>query len=1205
MSNVTSVPTYNTTAWPDTLHQSGEQQHHIGRNHFGAKTNSAGKPQPVQRVDSLNTSDYSHDTLPTFSAGSSFDFDHPTPIESADETTFRTPEIEDLLWQENYHENAAEEVTHDSAVYNGVTDYSLEEQPRSAGLASHRTSLPSPQSTNISTPEASTGHYKKPSQNSTLFTSPMSSPHHFKRPLDFDVQMSQPQSSGYYMHTPIQPSAQVASPVIQISSHTRGDSPARSSDFGGSRVTKKRSASNLSQGEYFPDVDDEQQSSLLMPPSHDLVVGWEVEEEGRAGVAPSQRGTEEIQSFDDVERQQELDNAVTEVEHWLENTSLDPSSARHTRGQARPDRVRSRSTGARPAAGQQPILMSHPHPGPGLDIDERSGYYYSSDEGSQYSLDPEDHPETHPADMPPRRDSDVAPDEQTDQSEPLPKQFFRRRPWQDSFPTHLPDDSTRYQPDTSNAAMYKFAQRAKESETASRAATWGTGRRRLSDGDMDSITGDNKTRHLSLTKTRMRERGISIVQEMKAKAKEQYLKRSNSRSQQFQMHGHELEKVQSPEPIEQRSSFESQHQLHSNSYSKPKSPSITAALKEATNNLAAVGASSNSLNIETESQHEGFIRRTIRRVRSKSDVNKSPKSPTGVTSMMAQLGGPPAPIPSPAQDGPSPISYQTTPISAAPDRIMQIRSPIRMPLSPRPANVMPNFEGFKVQVTELNPDLAPYLVERIAHDQVKRYKRLVKSKVDHLAAVTEGKCTSGPHLCPALDGEAEILPARSGGRDTSSSSTFKVAPGADSDNEDSAFDGIVTPAAFPDGIPLPPTKKLPARFECPLCFQVKTFQKPSDWTKHVHEDVQPFTCTFPSCPEPKSFKRKADWVRHENERHRHLEWWKCNVSECTHVCYRKDNFVQHLVREHKRKEPKLKGRGNANVKGKGKSAANAFNAEEQEFWNLVDRCRHDNATDAKHEPCKFCGNICASWKKLSVHVGKHMEQIAMPVLELAEKRNVTKDTIISPIEPMQRTPPFYGAGQGLITDLSSHPLSPFTQSAASNFQTPSAGHSPAFMQTQPGSVPSQGNYLRPGYSPGGIQQPSLASTSYATGPVAGNTAFAMQPGFDSNQYASYNDQHAMYPQNSLLSAAEAIPRTTAPDMGYLNNGMHDTYGAHQYYSSAEQQFVQYQHPNIMNVNGMMDPNHLMNGQHFQTPVTTQSMDDHGYPYARRQQWQQQ
>ncbi|KAK5086010.1 hypothetical protein LTR70_007628 [Exophiala xenobiotica] len=1195
MSNVTSVPAYNTFAWDNnnTRQQGNHQLDYPGQSHYEASTNGTVIPQPVQRVDSFNTSDYSHDTLPTLSTDTSFDFDHPTPVESGEEITFRTPEIEDLLWQENYHENPASELMHDSASYHRVPADSMDGGLHSAGLASHKASLPSPQSTNVSTPEASGGHSKKPSQNSTLFTSPASRPNQPKRPLDLDVEMSQPGSGSQYLHTPMQPSSQAASPIIQISRHTRGDSPARSSDFGGSRITKKRSASNLSQGEYFPNVDDEQQSAHLMPPSHDILEEWEEEEQQRTGVAPTRRDAQEIQSFEDIKRQQELDSTVTEVEHWLETTTLDPSSARLSRDQLRPDRIRSRSTGARPAPGQQPILKSNPHPGPGLEVDEASDYYYSSDQESEQSLLPEDHPETLPAVQPPRWDSEVAPEEQADKSEPLPQQFFRRQPWQDPFPVCLPDNSTRYQPDTSNFAMQKFAQRAKEFETASRAATWGTGRRRLSDGDQDSITGDNKTRHLSLTKTRVRQRGISFVH----KAKEQYLKRSNSRSKQSQMLGDELEKVQSPEPIEERSSTESQHLTRSNSHSKPKSPSITAALKEATSNLAAVGAGSSGLNLETQQQHEGFIKRTIRRVRSKSDVNKSPKSPIGVASMMAQLGGPPAPIPSPGHGVPSPVSYQATPVSTTHETVTQVRSPIKMPLSPRPANVMPNLEGFRIQVTELNPILAQYLVERIAHDQVRRYKRL-KNRVEHLTAATEGKCSS-KHLCPTVGGEAEVLPARTGGRDASSSSTFKVAPGADSDNDDSPFDGNVTPAAFPDGIPLPPTKKLPARFECPLCFQVKTFQKPSDWTKHVHEDVQPFTCTFPNCPEPKPFKRKADWVRHENERHRHLEWWKCNISECTHICYRKDNFVQHLVREHKRKEPKFKGRGNSNAKGKGKGAANTFNAEEQEFWGMVDSCRHDSAADARNEPCKFCNNVCTSWKKLSVHVGKHMEQIAMPVLELAERRNVTKDTIISPIEPLQRTPPPYG--HGLVTDLTSTAMSPFTQSAASNYQSSSAGHSPAFAPARPRVGSSQGNFLRSSYSPNGIRESVLTSTPYAMGVMDGNSGFAMQVGYGGNQYATYHGQHMMYAQNNHMGRAELIPRTTAPDLNYVNNGTHSPYDDQQYYSSPEQQYVQYQ-PNMMHMNGVIDQTQVVNGQALQMPVTTESMNNHGYAYVHQQQW---
>ena len=116
------------------------------------------------------------------------------------------------------------------------------------------------------------------------------------------------------------------------------------------------------------------------------------------------------------------------------------------------------------------------------------------------------------------------------------------------------------------------------------------------------------------------------------------------------------------------------------------------------------------------------------------------------------------------------------------------------------------------------------------------------------------------------------------------------------DIDDDADDVFVGSSSLPSGYPVPPEQSFPADFECPFCFRLKRFQKPSDWVKHIHEDIQPFVCTFKDCWEPRSFKRKADWVRHENERHRQLEWWTCNLRDCSHKCFRKDNFVQHLVR---------------------------------------------------------------------------------------------------------------------------------------------------------------------------------------------------------------------------------------------------------------------------------------------------------------------
>lgn len=1197
MSRGTSAPDHSMFAWSEYNQHDGAYQ-----NSFPtvAKPNGEVNSRLVQRYDSNDVSDHSNDPYSAYSTTSSFNYDHPTPGGSVDDTS-HTPEIQDLYWQETYNETAGH-VLHGSYHDNTSGDPSLSsftDQLRSA-----RNSLPSPESTNTATPEASS-HSQKPSLNSTIFTSPLSSPTQTKQQLlaSLDTEMSGfHDSTTSHLHTPAPSSSRIASPAIHISRHSRGDSPARS-DFEAPRIGKKRSASNLSQGEYFPEVSATEHSSMLAPPSHDLMhqLADDDVEEQRIGVNPAQRDHEEVPSFDDIEQQQEHEKTVSEVQSWLQHTTLDPSAAerRRARAQSRPDRIRSRSTGARTQVVNSPIFAVQQLPGPGCLVEEQSEYYYST--GSEYSLEPDDHPETHPAELPPKHDAEIALEDQ----EPLPKQFFRPRPWQDPYIIRNPDNSVRYQPDTSADAMYQFMQKAKDSETASRAATWGTSRRRLSDGDKESlIFGDLKTRHASLSK-RTRERGTSILHKVQNKTKEQLLKRSNShqkrQQQQLREHPH-LEPVQSPEPIEERSSSDSIHKARQGSYPKPMSPSISAGLWGATNSLTAVGASSTGLAIETEHHQEGLIRRTIRRVRSRSDVNRSPKSPTGsmgFTSMIAQQGGMPVPtLASPSQEVPA-ASPQQTPQRSVPqagtasgERTPHAESPVKMSLSPQPTHIVPTLDGFKLQIRELNPRLEPYLVDRIAHDQMRRYKRLVKNKVDHMAAVAENKCPSGK-LCFGIGGEAEVLPTRSAGQNTASSSAqFKITPGADSDNEDSAFDGIVTPAAFPDGIPLPPTSKLPARFECPLCFQVKSFQKPSDWTKHVHEDVQPFTCTFPNCSEPKSFKRKADWVRHENERHRHLEWWNCNISECTHKCYRKDNFVQHLVREHKRKEPKVKGRNNGSAKGKGKNAIGGFNQEEQDFWNLVDACRHEGATDAKCEPCKFCNNNCASWKKLSVHVGKHMEQIAMPVLDLAKRRNVTKDTIISPVEPPpSRGIPYLPHEQSMVSDVYAA-VSPHTQSGTSNYQSSSAGHSPAVTHRPTGVVPSQ-PLFRSNYATNGMRQGSMTAGTYTQGGFTGATPYANYLGTENAAYSSYPGQQAVYSQTQL-SPDQYIPRMVGMEGNYVSMDSAFQSSPHQaYYSSPEmEQTYPYGH-SMMPLNGNMG----MGAQQIPTTMTSQPMAGNAYVYS--------
>jgi hypothetical protein len=296
----------------------------------------------------------------------------------------------------------------------------------------------------------------------------------------------------------------------------------------------------------------------------------------------------------------------------------------------------------------------------------------------------------------------------------------------------------------------------------------------------------------------------------------------------------------------------------------------------------------------------------------------------------------------------------------------------------------PTIKGFKSQIMQLNPRLEPALIHRLAHEQDRRYKILVELQQTHSHAVANQTCKSRG-FCFAQGGKATFLPqSKACIESETGQSQFRIknhSPGPGHEQQHAQGEGTVTTAQYPPGVPQPPVNQLPAQFECPICFEVKKFQKPSDWSKHVQEDIQPFTCTFPHCTEPKSFKRKADWVRHENEKHRQLEWWTCAFSECHHTCYRKDNFVQHLVREHKMPEPKPKN-------GKSSEAdmlpSSQREQEVKRLWEMVEECRHETDRTPQSEPCRFCGNVCSDWRKLSVHLGKHMEQLAMPVLHLAK-----------------------------------------------------------------------------------------------------------------------------------------------------------------------------------------------------------------------------
>ncbi|KAK3328951.1 hypothetical protein B0H66DRAFT_539826 [Apodospora peruviana] len=545
--------------------------------------------------------------------------------------------------------------------------------------------------------------------------------------------------------------------------------------------------------------------------------------------------------------------------------------------------------------------------------------------------------------------------------------------------------SKHYQPPTSQAAIDKFNKLCQDNESiVSRAATWGTRRRSLpSISDFEGITSGNFLKKLSLSRGDTRRPSIKFPAI--------FSRQNPSASKRSRAENDDAASGSTETSIERKDSLATlappgRSLSWNNKNKKQPVPSINTALFAMGGHMASIGAThtrSGSISatpITSPRSPGNFslnVMKPLNRIRSKSDLPKNTN--LGLADMWKKSGGPPVanlakPTANAAEDDDEEDEedmYEDADAKNEANKILE--------------DITPNFAGFQQHVVKLNPALERennYLVDRIAHQQIIRYKSLLNSRVKHLQHVGTRSCPSGS-MCIAMGGSANVIDSRGDARGLDPmSARYDV-----SDGDVTPLEGVISQESFPPDIPMPPTGSLPAEFECQLCFQPKKFQKPSDWTKHVHEDVQPFTCTWDRCRDPKIFKRKADWVRHENEGHRHLEWWTCDVEDCRHICYRRDNFLQHLVREHKFAEPRVKTK--AAIKRMGNS---------DPTWQKVDQCHEETKVEPQQEPCRFCGKVFPTWKKLTVHLAKHMEQISLPILRLVARKELEADTIISPVQ---------------------------------------------------------------------------------------------------------------------------------------------------------------------------------------------------------------
>ncbi|KZZ89817.1 C2H2 finger domain-containing protein [Ascosphaera apis ARSEF 7405] len=570
------------------------------------------------------------------------------------------------------------------------------------------------------------------------------------------------------------------------------------------------------------------------------------------------------------------------------------------------------------------------------------------------------------------------------------------RPSSSQFIALSSHDDTRQLPPTAGNAMQWFEALAQETASLSLAATWGS--RRLSDSEVGSLRGTNLASLVAKDQRRREQKHRALMNRdnlMKGFAK---LKRRASQTKRklstSYRHSSEDQGTQSQSPDED-----------------------ICARKDSRG--SGQNSSEKSEQSNDESTGGGRIAPVIGRVRRLSahlELRRHSRSSSGLHSLLKKYGGVPAikyAAAPESQSGGNNNSEYSEHTSAATSALVPSSVQGRdvtpsygveqdMKFEHHDRNFIdndlenespsfdsafsPTFDGFKDEILRLNPlikDLAPFLADQLAYEQVGRLKCLLKLREDHRVLHKEGRCSSR-HLCTAQNGYTEQLNDRTGQQDS------KVSHGLTRLEATS----INYADALPLMVPLPPASQFPATFECGFCFNVLTCSKPSDWTKHVHGDLRPFTCTF-DCSEPiKAFKRKADWIRHENELHRHLDWWACDRQDCDHVSYRRDNFQQHLNREHRLSQ----GHRQKTSKGQNHSVDDQTGYSSREIDQIIDACHHQSSALPQDERCRFCGGTFSEWKELLTHISNHLLRIALPILELLGSNSnatLSKDQLIA------------------------------------------------------------------------------------------------------------------------------------------------------------------------------------------------------------------
>lgn len=228
----------------------------------------------------------------------------------------------------------------------------------------------------------------------------------------------------------------------------------------------------------------------------------------------------------------------------------------------------------------------------------------------------------------------------------------------------------------------------------------------------------------------------------------------------------------------------------------------------------------------------------------------------------------------------------------------------------------------------------------------------------------------------------------------------------------------------------------------------------------------------------------------------------------------------------------------------------------EDIWGIVDRCRRDTTKQPKDEPCRFCGNLCTTWKKLTVHLAQHMQQISLPILPLIDQKPLNADSIISPVVEMSESRKLsmtpnrspidnssrYNPGTGLAPGID--PYGQFPQDtkpdvASTVMHTYPSPQMMPFKGQQSAHMNGYSNYMVPNgpnfpsQTYPGLQQPPKLQNEYHNGLQIPNQTYP------SNQYG-VSPVSAVQPQAVYTDSpvdTTAFPNYFNPEAPNLSNGV--------------------------------------------------------------------